>query len=308
MFKRIFCGIIAIMMLMAVLVSCGGSTSFEKDSEGSTILSFSQAASVSAMKELNGEKVTIIGYMSTLSPISGQFIYLMNLPYQSCPFCLPNSSTLSNTMAVYAKDGDEFNFTDRAIQIVGTIEFGDWTDEFGYQYSYRIKDAIYKEIDTNNMSEELKLWQALASTNVIADVYAMYDYVNFLCFWGEYTMNFESGADYVYPGDAKNLLEMEGAQFYEYNQPGYFDNLIQRIEEVDPEAFAKLTANIKEAEKLAMVAKAELYSNNYQTVKEYSGVFGDGRNQFRLNIYNTLKAQMDKCYMGFSNWLAEWEL
>ena len=33
------------------------------------------------------------------------FMFLMNLPYQSCPFCVPNTSQLSNTMEVYPKKG-----------------------------------------------------------------------------------------------------------------------------------------------------------------------------------------------------------
>jgi hypothetical protein len=130
----------AILMTASLLVSC------EKEDNLSQLLSFSQAQSITEMEKLDGKTVTIIGYMSTLSPVSGKFMYLMNLPYQSCPFCVPNTTQLSNTMAVYAKS--EFKFTDRAIVVTGTLEFGDFTDEFGYQYSYRIKDATYAVLDT----------------------------------------------------------------------------------------------------------------------------------------------------------------
>ena len=108
--KRIV-SIILLLTLLCSLTACGG------DDGPAKLLSFSQAQSISEMEKLDGEKVTILGYMSTLSPVSGEFMYLMNLPYQSCPFCIPNTTTLSNTIAVYAKD--EFEFTDSAIRVTG---------------------------------------------------------------------------------------------------------------------------------------------------------------------------------------------
>ena len=117
MIKRIICITLAFIMVMGsslFLTSCEKESATE---ESTKMLSFSQAQSISEIEKLDGEKVTIIGYMSTLSPVSGKFMYLMNLPYQSCPFCVPNTTQLSNTMAVYAEDGKEFEFTDRAIQV-----------------------------------------------------------------------------------------------------------------------------------------------------------------------------------------------
>ena len=98
--KRTFALILAIIFAILPLASCEKGTS----TDGAQLLSFSQAQSVEEMEKLDGKTVSIIGYMSTLSPISGAFMYLMNLPYQSCPFCVPNTTQLANTMAVYAKD------------------------------------------------------------------------------------------------------------------------------------------------------------------------------------------------------------
>ena len=207
--KRFLILMLCLAMLVPVLCGCGK----QEKEEPTKMLSFSQAQSVEEMQTYDGQKVTIIGYMSTLSPISGDFMYLMNLPYQSCPFCVPNTTQLSNTMAVYAKDGQEFEFTDSAIQVTGVMEFGDYTDEFGYEYSYRIKDAEFSEVDTSDMSEKLKLWQQLASTDVISDVYSMYEYLNFLCYWPSYTAAFGDGEDYLYPTDALHFIQDDGAQY-----------------------------------------------------------------------------------------------
>lgn len=299
--------ILSLMLILGVCTACGNSNSGDGEIINNT-LSFSQANSVEDMQKLDGQEVNIIGYMSTLSPITGNFMYLMNLPYQSCPFCVPNTTQLSNTMAVYAKDGDSFEFTDRAIKVVGTLEFGDYTDEYGYEYAYRIKDATYTEVDTSEMGEKLQLWQQLASTDVISDVYNMYEYVNFLCFWPTYTAEFEGGKDYLYPTDALHFIETEGAQYnYGYAQ-GYFENMIATIKEVNATEFNDLIENITKAQALAKKALTALQNSEYTTTTEYADVFGDGRSQYIMNDNATYEAEMEAVYTEFAEWLAEWEL
>ncbi len=301
--KKVLSFALTLLLLLSIFVCCD-----KEEESGARLLSFSQANSVSEMEALNGKTVTIIGYMSTLSPVSGQFMYLMNLPYQSCPFCVPNTTQLSNTMAVYAKDGKEFEFTDQAIQVTGVMEFGTYTDEFGYEYSYRIKDADYTVLDTSDMSAELKLWQQLASTDVISEIYTMFEYVNFTCFWPTYTMEFEGGADYLYPTDAIYFLETDGAQFNYGFKEGYFENLIATVESVDKTAFAGLVQIIKDAKALSERAYGELKAENYSVVAEYAGAFNDSRSQYLINSSETLEAEMDRIFYAFSDWLAEWEL
>jgi len=296
------------------LALCLSFLSVACDTKGSTpagetkLLSFSQAESVDEMKNFDGKSVSIIGYMSTLSPVSGKFMYLMNLPYQSCPFCVPNTTQLSNTMAVYAKDGDEFKFTDRAIQVTGVLEFGKYTDEFGYEYAYRIKDATYSILDVSSLTDELRLWQQLAATDIIAEVYRMYEYVNFLCFWATYTAKFSDGEDYLYPNDAIHFIEDDGAQFNYGFKDGYFDSIIETIEEVHDEAFADLVKNIKDARALSEKMYNELKAGKYTSVSEYSGGFKDGRSQYKMNIHSEADTEMKRIYKEFSTWLSSWEL
>ncbi len=304
--KKVISLILVSCLAVFMFVSCSNDNGGD-ETMGNT-LSFSQANSVEAMKKLDGKQVNIIGYMSTLSPINGSFMYLMNLPYQSCPFCVPNTTQLSNTMAVYAKSGDSFEFTDRAIKVTGTLEFGDYTDEYGYEYGYRIKDATYTEVDTSEMSDKMKLWQQLASTEVINDVYNMYEYINFLCFWPTYTAEFEGGKDYLYPTDAINFIETEGAQFNYGYAEGYFDSMIKTIEEVSTADFITLVENIKKAKSLAERALADLEAEEYATTTEYSGSFNDGRSQYKMNNADTYEKEMEGIYREFSEWLAEWEI
>ncbi|MGM9600195.1 MAG: hypothetical protein ACI3W5_01240 [Faecousia sp.] len=296
---------LALVLLLTCLTACGQGSGTQKEAR---LLSFSQANSVEEMRALNGQKVTIIGYMSTLSPVSGTFMYLMNLPYQSCPFCVPNTTELSNTIAVYAKSGKDFAFTDQAIRVTGVMDFGDYVDEFGYEYAYRIKDATYEIVDTSNMSETLKLWQQLASTEVISQVYTMFEYVNFLCCWPTYTTEFSSGRDYLYPADALYFIETDGAQFHYGFRSDYFDDIIATIQSVDETAFAELVQIIEDAKALSEMGYAELKNGNYTLVTEYSNAFQDGRQQYRLDKSAELEAEKERIFLAFSLWLAEWEL
>ena len=305
--KKLLTILLSIMLILGIFTACGNDSNSDDEIINNT-LSFSQANSIEAMKKLDGQTVNIIGYMSTLSPITGSFMYLMNLPYQSCPFCVPNTTQLSNTMAVYAKDGDSFEFTDRAIKVVGTLEFGDYTDEYGYEYAYRIKDATYTEVDTSEMGEKLQLWQQLASTDVISDVYNMYEYVNFLCFWPTYTAEFESGKDYLYPTDALHFIETDGAQYNYGYTDGYFEGMIATIKEVNATEFNDLIENITKAHALADKALTALQNEEYTTTAEYADVFGDGRSQYIMNDNDAYETEMEVIYTEFAEWLAEWEL
>ena len=84
--KKFLTILLSLMLILGIFTACGNSNSSDGEIINNT-LSFSQANSVEAMQKLDGQEVNIIGYMSTLSPITGNFMYLMNLPYQSCPFC-----------------------------------------------------------------------------------------------------------------------------------------------------------------------------------------------------------------------------
>ena len=298
---------LALVMIFPVFIGCDKEEANDGDS-GTQLLSFSQAQSVEEMQKLDGKEVSIIGYMSTLSPISGEFMYLMNLPYQSCPFCVPNTTQLANTMAVYAKSAKGFEFTDRAIRVTGILEFGDYTDEFGYVYSYRIKDAEYTVVNVDELDPKIKLWQQLASTDVISDIYQMYEYVNFLCFWPTYTAQFEGGSDYLYPSDIDLFCKSEGSQFNYGYKEGYFDDLVAKVESVSKTDFTALVENIRKAEELATEVLAEIEAGNYTVTTEYSGIFGDGRTQYIMNRADEFDVLMTATYQEFAAWLATWEL
>ena len=308
--------LLALCLLTAVFTGCGKA----QDSGEITKLSFKDASGYDYLKSLDGKPVTISGYMATSSPVDGSFMFLMNLPYQSCPFCVPNTSQLSNTMEVYPKKGETFSYTSQAISIAGTLEVADsedepFTDQYGYEFNYKIVDAEYTVIQAEDLSEDMALWQKIAESDVVNDIYKMYDYVNFLCSWNTYYVdNYtdENGKTqpgyYLYPSDAENSIYLEGAQFHYGYQDGYFDALVKKVETIDPTAFSDLTANIRKAEALAEKALAELENENYTFEYKYVEQFGNEDYVYTLNLGEELTAEMQAVYSEFSNWLASWEM
>ncbi len=316
--KRMILLLLIAVMLFS-LAACGAEEPGTKDGE-ITKLSFKAASGYEYLKTLDGKPVTISGYMATSSPVDGSFLFLMNLPYQNCPFCVPNTSQLSNTMEVYPKEGESFSYTAQAIKVEGTLAVSDsedkpFTDTYGYEFCCKIVDASYTIIKAEELSADMALWQKIAESDVVNDIYKMYDYVNFLCSWPTYYVNNftdENGNEvkgyYLYAADAENFVYQDGAQYNYGYQEGYFDSIIAKIESVDPSAFADLVANIRKAEALAQEALAELENGNYTSEYQYVEMFGQEDYIYTLNKGDELMARMNEIYTEFANWLGSWEM
>lgn len=319
--KNIF-KIAALLLLLSLLLSalagCGKTAA--PGGDGVTKLSFKAASGYDYLKSLDGTPVTISGYMATSSPVDGSFMFLMNLPYQSCPFCVPNTSQLSNTMEIYPAKGESFAYTTQAIEVVGTLEVADredepFTDMYGYEFNFKIVDATYTIIKAEDLSADLALWQEIASTDVVNDIYRMYDYVNFLCAWNTYCVNSYTDEDgnevpgyYLYASDAEHFIYTDGAQYNYGYQEGYFDAIVAKIESVDREAFADLVANVRKAEALAEKALSELENGNYTCEYQYVEKFDKEDYVYTLNLGEELAAEIEELYTEFANWLGSWEM
>lgn len=293
--------IMLILALIAVSLSgCGGG------SAEAAKLSFAESASLETIEGLKGKTVTLTGYMATLSPLDGSYIYLMNLPFQSCPFCVPNTQQLANTMAVYAAKGTKFEYTDRPVRITGKMDVGQYSDEYGYEYNYRIVDASYEIVDLSQVSDDYALYQSLAEDGVIADVNAMFDYLLFTCEWTEYQgqMNDDNGVTvpyYLYPGDAENVLAETGPGGYAVQSaPDYFPGLIQRVNAVSAAKLKDLCEIIADAAELEAHARQELAQGHYK--------YDEAADKYTLDDYDGMDARFYEIYGSFSEWLTRYQL
>ncbi|MBQ7353714.1 MAG: hypothetical protein IJW54_06920 [Clostridia bacterium] len=313
-------GILLALLLIAVSVLSLGCSSNEIDPSTLTKLSFKSTSTYEYLKTLDGQNVTINGYMATSSPVDGSFMFLMNMPYQSCPFCVPNTSQLSNTIEVYPHSGERFSYTTQAIKVTGKLQVAPtkddfFTDMYGYEFNFKIVDATYTILQSSEMSEELAMWQSISNSDVINEIYSMYDYVNFVCKWNTYYVNNyvdQSGVEhkgfFLYPQDALSYIEKDGAQWNYGYVEGYFDKLIAKIRKVDENAFETLVQNVEKAKALSDKALNELKSENYTSNYQYVEKFDTFDYIYTINKAEELNAEMDKLFLEFSNWLSSWEM
>ena len=282
-------------------------------------LSFKSAASYEYLQTLNNKEVTINGYMATSSPVDGSFIFLMNMPYQNCPFCKPNTSQLSNTIEVYPEAKEKFSYTTSAIKIVGTMVVAEdpnkpFTDPFDYQFVFKIVDADYRILKDSDLPKELALWQKFANTSLITDIYKMFDYIDFVCKWPTYYIKSYTNASgetvpgyYLWPGDATNFIEKDNAQYNYGYKEGYFDNFVTRINKISTTGFESLIQIINDSKSLATYALGELNNGNYTYEEKYVEMFGQVDKVFTLND-TTLPTRADDLYYRFADWLSSFEM
>lgn len=313
MIKRKFISLTLALVLLLSAFCFNSCRSTEYDN--ATKISFKEALSYEYLKTLDGTPVTINGYMATSSPVDGSYIYLMNLPYQSCPFCLPNTSQLSNTMAVFAIPGQKFDYTEQAIKITGILKVSEsedkfFTDYYGYEFNFKITDAVYNVLDESELGDK-SMWSSIAESDIITDIYSMYDYVYFSTHWYTYTMEFQGGADYLYDTDALTLITTDGYQFNYGYKNGYFDSVRAKVKAVSETELAGLIKMIDDAELLAKDAVAALQAGVgnetvFKKVYKESKEFKDTRWQFEYNS-SELQDRYTACFNEFSTWMSSFE-
>ena len=316
LFFKLFFITLCLCLTVLVVSSCGDS-GIDVDDEGYSKLTFKSALSYDTLEALDGKKVTINGYVATSSPVDGSFIFLMNMPYQSCPFCVPNTTELSNTIEVYPKNGEKLTYTPSAIKVRGTLvvapEGEPFTDPFGYTFSFKIIDATYDVLKSEDMGADFGVWEKFSQSGIIDELYKMYDYVDFVCKWNEYFVNSYTDASgkvqpgyYLWASDAKNNLEKGSLKYG--TDPNYFSDLIAKIEAIDKEAFSGLVENVRDAEALAKIAYDKLYNGEYTKENKYVEKFGTTDDIYTINGGDMLKSELNKIFDGFQEWLGSWEL
>ena len=289
---------IALFLAVLCITSCFASCKKNASPGSGSRLSFAEAINMDRINELSGKTVEIVGYMAKVSPTHGKFMYLMNLPYQTCPYCVPNTQQLSNTIAVYAPDGDKFEFTDAPINVVGTLETGDFEDELGYTYNYRIKDAVYTQVTSDEATEVLALWERISNIGLSADVYSMFDYIDFECNWQNYTgTDADGNTFYLYPADVDYF---ETTQYADYTKEDYFTTLVKHAKSIGDPVMDELISIIGDAEALVNEAKSDRAAGKY--------TYDEAADQYALETRDDLLARAQDLYTRYAYWLENFSL
>lgn len=162
-------------------------------SDGSYQIRFSDLVALEDLKEYDNKTVTAIGYLSPITSYDGSFGYLMNLPYQTCPYCLPSDTKITNTISIFAKSGKTIGFTEAAVMVRGTLKLEPYTDSYGYSYNYRLVDVTIEEADTSQLGEKITLYNKLADKQILTKIIDILYAVDYNVYYDEYIAN---GAPY----------------------------------------------------------------------------------------------------------------
>lgn len=274
-------------------------------SAGISVLAFNVATQVDEGITSNaGYYSVIVGPAGSQTQLAMNTMYFTDAPLGTIPYSVVTSLEQNSrvTAAVPFAMADNYN----GYGVVGT------TSRF---LSGKEVDADYTILQAEELSENMALWQKIAESGIITDVYAMYDYVNFLCAWNTYYVDNSTDENgntvpgyYLYPSDAEHYIYTDGAQWNYGYQEGYFEDIIRRIQAVDATAFQDLVDNVMQAQALAEEALAELENQNYTSEYQYVEAFGREDYVYTLDRGDELAEKMQALYTDFSNWLGSWEM
>lgn len=258
-----FLSLLLVIILIFSLTACSNAS--ENNDDNATKIKFSQT--IEDLKKLDGKKVTITGFMSLLSPLNGSLIYLMNIPYQSCPFCIPNTTTLANTIAV---KGENIELTALPVKITGTLVFGKFSDSYGYEYDYRIENAQIEKLSEEEVSEQAKVYYTVAQGGYLDEIAFVIDCITQVGYYEEMGIDpktFSSNGDIPFEiySTAKSTIE-------KLNQNGEYDSfltLLNKTETVRTNINKDLAANNIDAYKSYASVSDELYELFNAFINEY---------------------------------------
>lgn len=211
---------------------------------------FSDLVSLEDLKEYDNKVVTALGYLSPITSYDGSFGYLMNLPYQTCPYCVPSDTKITNTIAIFAKSGQKIQFTEAAVMVKGTLKLEPYTDAYGYSYNYRLTDVEIETADTSDLGEKIALYNKLAEEKILTNLMAILYSVDDNVFYDEYTTN---GSKYE-----RQIVDISKV-----------DTVIKNLEKFNAEDVSILNEVAKELKEIAQDTNDFIQKEEYEKILEY---------------------------------------
>lgn len=95
-------------------------------------------------KDLEGEYVTVEGYMAPPLLAMSKFFVLTKLPLSVCPFCETEADWPDNILAIYTKRTIKVRDFNVKITVRGILRLGKYTDpDTGFVSLVRLENAVY---------------------------------------------------------------------------------------------------------------------------------------------------------------------
>ncbi|MCX5493192.1 hypothetical protein OSH11_00595 [Kaistia dalseonensis] len=99
------------------------------------------------VKALAGQTVAMRGFMAPPLKAEASFFVLTEIPMSLCPFCSSDADWPDNIVVVYLDAKQTFVQPNTTIEVVGTLEYGSWTDpETGFVSLLRLRGADFEAV------------------------------------------------------------------------------------------------------------------------------------------------------------------
>ncbi len=96
------------------------------------------------VKALEGEKVSMRGFMAPPLKAEANFFVLTQVPLSICPFCSSDADWPDDIVVIYLDRAQTFEQANGLIEVTGALEVGSWTDpETGFVSLLRIVGASF---------------------------------------------------------------------------------------------------------------------------------------------------------------------
>ena len=257
------------------------------------------------LKKLDGKEISVIGYMANITPTEKDFIYLMDIPFQSDPFYGTEDKNTVNTIPVYAIKGETIEHAEGVIKVTGVLEFGEFDDSIGFTYDYRIKDATCEalyQLDIDGVDD--MLWLKAVSAKTVYRMSGIFNYLTFMCKWptarSGFVTNEDGGRTLVYYTPETAQERMSTFYIRPHTEETYFKDLAEMIKKLDGDCFDELAEIIEDAKKLADKANEALVN------KEYT--YNEETKQYTLNKGEEFSKELDDLIDRYNEWIAQWRL
>ena len=172
-------------------------------------------------KSFDGKNIEISGYMAAQSPLDSSYIYLVNQPYVSCPFCTIGDITKLEVIPVYMANKSKINFKENGVIVQGKLEIGEKVDSMTYTTQCRIIADKITDIASENVDTELQSYYVgLAQSGMIIDLQTLQMDIEYATN-PEYMQNYGNTKSEIVDGIINEYATIKGTEYeqgkYSYN-------------------------------------------------------------------------------------------
>lgn len=165
--------LIVVIVLIASVVGSGFNKG--KNKEHPILWSWSNGTSDEKMKEYEDKYIELEGYFAPYGDEETSLYYISCIPQNQRMFEKSKEGEYS-VIALSFNDDTEVEYYEGLVKVNGKVEFGTYgTDTMGYQYNYKLVDASYEVVNTEEISNEEALKYNKWLTEEDSDLSVLFD-------------------------------------------------------------------------------------------------------------------------------------